>query len=219
MGRLILIRHGESECNATRCFASSPDAVLTERGRVQALDAAVRIGAEFRPSLVVASPYRRAHETARIIAELLSLSVEVESEIREQQLGLLVGKPYESVRQFPDFDPLRSWLFRPPDGESQDDVRRRSGPALDRLMLRFSDSDVVVVSHGGVMRALWAHVTGRWDDAQIPANCGIVTIEHQNRRYTAAPLIAGDADPAWRASLEPRRSIVEKIATGRILQA
>ena len=50
----------------------------------------------------------------------------------------------------------------------------------------------MVVSHGGVMMALWAHVAGRWEQAHAPPNCGIVVIEHDATGY-APPRVVGTA--------------------------
>ena len=36
------------------------------------------------------------------------------------------------------------------------------------------------------MMALWAHVTGVWDDAHVPPNCGIILIEHHSKGYMSA---------------------------------
>ena len=50
----------------------------------------------------------------------------------------------------------------------------------------------MVVSHGGVMRAVWAHVTGKWENAHVPPNCGIVVIEHQGGRYREPEVVFGE---------------------------
>jgi broad specificity phosphatase PhoE len=125
----------------------------------------------------------RARETARIIAEIVEAPVEIEPDFREQGLGQLAGKPYDLVRADPTFRAERSWEWRPSGGESQEDVRMRSAPALDRLVKVHPDRELIVVSHGGVMRTLWAHVTGSWEGSHIPANCGIVVVEHDAGRY------------------------------------
>jgi broad specificity phosphatase PhoE len=201
MGKLILVRHGESEGNRIRRFTTSPEAPITDLGRRQAYDAARVIREAFRPELVIASPYVRARDTGRIIAGELGLPIEIESDFREQSLGELAGQPYEVVFNDPTFVRERSWEWRPPGGESHLDVLARTGPVLDRLGRRFTDAEIVIVSHGGVMRALWAHVTGTWNNAHIPANCGIVLIEHENGRYRTPPsVIAGDTDVSARES-------------------
>ncbi len=200
MGKLILVRHGESEGNRFRRFTSSPDAALTDLGRQQAYEAACRIREQFKPALVIASPYLRARDTARIIATELAVPLEIEAGFREQSLGQLAGQPYDLVLNDPSFDRDRSWQWRPAGGESHEDVLARTGPLVDQVANRFAREEVVIVSHGGVMRSLWAHVAGGWDGAHVPANCGIVLVEHDAGRYLTVRLVAGDTDANLRAS-------------------
>lgn len=195
MGKLILVRHGESTGNRERIFATKPHELeLTELGERQAREAGRAIAAQFNAEIVVASPYIRARETARIIAEVLTLSVHVEPHLHERDVGLFRGQPYESVLAAPDFDPKRPWLWKPPQGESFEDVKARVAPVADRLATTHRERDVVVVSHGGVMMALWAHFTGEWENAPIPANCGIVVVEHEAGSYRRPVVVnvAGD---------------------------
>ena len=173
MGKLIMVRHGESEGNAIRRFTTSGEAKITDLGRRQALEAAVRIKLKFQPILVIASTFARARETGLIIAAELGIPIEYEAEFREQSLGDLAGKPYESIANDPTFDPKRSWVWRAPNGESHEDLLKRVAPVLDAVAKKYPDDEIVVVSHGGVMRAVWAHVTGKWEDAHVPPNCGI----------------------------------------------
>ena len=192
MGKLILVRHGESVGNRERIFTVTPhELALTELGYEQARAAGNFIAQTFKTEVVVSSPYMRARETARVIAEILELPVEVEHDLHERDVGSLKGQSYESILTAPGFDPQRPWAWQPPDGESYDDVKNRVGPILDRLAAAHPARDVVVVSHGGVMMALWAHVTGVWDNAHVPPNCGIIVVEHHSKGYLA-PQIIGD---------------------------
>jgi probable phosphoglycerate mutase len=190
MGNLILVRHAESEGNRDRRFTTSPDVPITALGREQARAAAEKIRSLYRPVLVIASPFRRARETAQIVAAELGLPLELEPDFREQSYGDLAGKPYETVSLDPAFIPERSWEWTPPGGESSDQVVRRTAPALDRVARRFAADDVVIVSHGAVMRTLWAYVTGNWVGAHVPPNCGIVVIAHDAGRYLPPRIVA-----------------------------
>ena len=192
MGKLIMVRHGESEGNAIRRFTTSGEAKITDLGRRQALEAAVRIKLKFQPILVIASTFARARETGLIIAAELGIPIEYEQQFREMSLGDLAGKPYDSIANDPTFDPKRSWVWRAPNGESHEDVMKRVGPVLDAVAKKYPDDEIVVVSHGGVMRAVWAHVTGKWEDAHVPPNCGIFVIEHHGGRYRAPEVMFGE---------------------------
>ncbi|HEY6298200.1 MAG TPA: histidine phosphatase family protein [Candidatus Binatus sp.] len=192
MGKLIMVRHGESEGNAIRRFTTSGEAKITDLGRRQALEAAVRIKLMFQPILVIASTFARARETGLIIAAELGVPIEYEERFREMSLGDLAGKPYDSIANDPTFDPKRSWLWRAPNGESHEDVLKRVAPVLDAVAKKYPDDEIVVVSHGGVMRAVWAHVTGKWEDAHVPPNCGIVVIEHHGGLYRKPEVMFGE---------------------------
>lgn len=54
--------------------------------------------------------------------------------------------------------------------------------AFEFLLAKYSSSEIVVVSHGVVMRCIWAHIAGAWQGAHLPPNCGIVLVEHDGRR-------------------------------------
>jgi broad specificity phosphatase PhoE len=189
MGKLILVRHGESEGNRDRRFTTTPDAPLTDLGREQAAMAARHIARLFKPRLVITSPYARARETGRIIAHALGLQAEIEPALYERNFGYLKGQPYGAVRDDPTFDTEKVWLWRPEGGESYEDVRARVAPVLERLTVRATDGELIVVSHGGVMLTCWAHVTGHWEGAHVPPNCGIVLLEHTDGHFLPPQII------------------------------
>jgi broad specificity phosphatase PhoE len=188
-----MVRHGESEGNANRRFTTSGEAKITDLGRRQAHEAALRIKMKYNPKLVIASTFARARETGRIIAEELGIPIQYESEFREMSLGDLAGQPYDSIANDPTFDPKRSWLWRAPNGESHEDVKKRVAPVLDEVAKKYPDEEIVIVSHGGVMRSVWAHVTGKWEDAHVPPNCGIFVIDHEGGRFRDPEVVFGES--------------------------
>jgi broad specificity phosphatase PhoE len=189
MGRLVLIRHGESEGNRDRVFTHTPEVPLTEAGRVQVRAAAEWVAARYRPTVVVSSPFLRARQTADIMASRLGLVVRIEEELHEQSYGELAGQPYATLRDSTDYDPVRYWLWRPPGGETLEEVSVRAGAALDRVAALAPSDDLVVVSHGGVMMALWRHVTGEWRAGRVAPNAGLVVVEHEGGRYRGATVV------------------------------
>jgi broad specificity phosphatase PhoE len=189
MGRLVLIRHGESEGNRDRLFTYTPEVPLTDAGRAQVRAAAEWVAARYRPVAIVSSPFLRARQTAAILAERLALAVRVEEDLREQSFGELAGQPYAALRDASDYDPARYWLWRPPGGETLVEVAARAGAALDRVAAGAPGNDVVVVSHGGVMMALWRHVTGEWRMGKVARNAGLVVVEHEAGRWRGATVI------------------------------
>jgi broad specificity phosphatase PhoE len=183
MGRLVLIRHGESEGNRDRVFTLTPDVPLTEAGHAQVREAADWVAARYRPTWIASSPYRRARQTAAILADRLAVPVLIEDDLRERSYGELAGQPYVVARDLPDYDPSSYWLWCPPGGETLVEVAARAGAALDRIAAKAPEDDIVVVSHGAVMMALWRHVTGSWRTGKVARNAGIVVVEHEGGRW------------------------------------
>jgi probable phosphoglycerate mutase len=196
-GKFILVRHGESESNRDRRFTISSEIPLTEVGIRQSEEAALRIAKLFKPEAVISSPFRRALQTSEIIAALLRLPIEIAQDLHERDLGTLRGQPYDQARAMrrkdPSYDRALKWLWRPPEGESYEDVRRRVIGAFDSMLEKYSGREIVVVSHGVVMLSVWAHIVGAWQGAHLPPNCGIVLFEHDGRRLDLPKIIPGSA--------------------------
>jgi broad specificity phosphatase PhoE len=191
MGRLLLVRHAESEGNRDGVFTATPDVPLTALGREQARAVADWIGTRHRPRRLVTSPFARACETAAIIGERLGLPPVIEADLRERDYGRLAGQPYSTPR--PGYDPGQYWHWRPEGGETLVEVTRRVGAVLDRLAGAAPDDAVVVVSHGAVMMAVHWHVTGNWLPAgRVVRNAGVVLVEHREGAYQALHEIPGD---------------------------
>ncbi len=165
--KIILVRHGETEANLRRCFADSDDIPLTDAGRLQAHKVALRLAREFRPEVLVSSHYPRAIETSEIIGRVLGLATEVFPGLHERNFGSLKGQPYARLEE----------AANAPGVESLDDVRRRAMAAIEALRLRYPGREIVIVSHGAVIQAVCAHITGNRNEAAVLPNCGLVTIE------------------------------------------
>jgi len=180
VGRLLLVRHGQSEGNEVLQFSVSPDILLTPRGEEQARAAGRRIAERFRPSVFVASPYRRARNTAELIAAEVGHAgpIRIEHDLRERSIGELAGAPYDAMHTHPTYRADRFWEWRPGGGESLEDVAVRAGAVLDRLAEEHRGLDVVVVSHGGTMLALCARIEREWARARVARNCELVVVRH-----------------------------------------
>ena len=191
-GRIILIRHGQSVGNAMRTFTSTHEVPLTDLGREQARRSGEILGEQFAPAHLYSSPYRRALQTAEIIGEVLALPLDIEADVREQNLGELQGRPYESILETPGIRELPRWELRPPGGETLVEVRARAGPVLERIARSHPEEHSVVVCHGGTIFALWAHALGTWEGAKAVRNGALVAIPHDGSAFSEPELISGD---------------------------
>jgi probable phosphoglycerate mutase len=197
-GKITLVRHGETEANQRRCFADSDDTPLTETGRLQAHEVALRLRREFHADVLVSSEFLRARQTSEIIGRVLGLETELIAGIHERDFGCLKGHPYERLGELMSNDRLTDqaiepWTWSPERGECLDAVRLRAIQAMEALRVRYPGREIVVVSHGAVIQAICAHITCEWNEASVPPNCGIVTVEYE-ASVCKAPILSGHWD-------------------------
>jgi glucosyl-3-phosphoglycerate phosphatase len=157
---MILVRHAESEWNRhfsrTRIDPGIPDPPLTPTGRRQAAQLAEQL-AEARVRRLVASPYRRALETATIVAEALSLPIIVEPLVRERCVfSCDEGSPPEQLAvHWPhlDFAHLEERWWGVP-AETEVSLGQRCAAFRAKADIMPDRWHVAVITHWGVIRAL-----------------------------------------------------------------
>lgn len=155
-----LVRHGQSRWNAEgRLQGQTADVALTAVGLRQA-DQAARTLTSSGATRVISSDLRRALETARPVAEVLGVQVELEPALREQALGVFEGRLSRDAWREPDADRWADPTWRPPGGESAHDVFLRLQGFVTRLMVEAPTSPLVLVSHGDTIRVALAVLRG-----------------------------------------------------------
>jgi len=154
--RVLLLRHGRTEWNASGRFQGQQDSALDVIGRAQAAAAAIAV-APMQPDAVLTSDLSRAADTAALVGEEAGLSVVADARLREIHLGRWEGLTRAEARaQFPD--EYASWQAgidaRRGDGETYAEVGARAvSCVLERLDALGPGSLVVAVTHGGTARA------------------------------------------------------------------
>jgi broad specificity phosphatase PhoE len=154
---LYLVRHGESEANATGVFAGQTDSPLTERGRRQA-EAVAEALATVPFDRVISSDLSRTRDTAEAIARRRGLRVEVFPELREIDVGSAAGKSFDEMKGLPHWtdDGFVQW----PGGESLEQVLTRVLGCVEGIVVASPGQSVCIVAHGGVTRILVSHYLG-----------------------------------------------------------
>ena len=155
------MRHGQSTANAEGVWQGQLDYPLSEEGRRQAALAG-RALARAPYDAIYSSPLARAFETAEIIRRESGFPGDVVPVrgLTERHGGILEGLTWEEQeRRNPDF--VRKFLSLPEEerwtmagAETDEDVMTRFQEAMDHIRSRHpDDARIVVVSHGGAMRA------------------------------------------------------------------
>jgi uncharacterized phosphatase len=148
MTTLYLVRHGETDWNKARRIQGSTDIPLNETGREQAATTGALL-ARREWDAIVASPLSRAFETASIIARETGLPTpEVFGTLVERRYGEAEGLNYQQVDdRFPGDTEV-------PGRETRDDVTARVVPTLLEIAAEHPGANIIVVSHGGVIRSV-----------------------------------------------------------------
>jgi broad specificity phosphatase PhoE len=159
---LFLARHGETDWNAAGRWQGQTDVPLNARGREQAREVALRLRPEGIRA-IASSDLLRARATAEVVAAELGLAVNhLDTALRERRFGCFEGLTREEVAaRHPE-----SWARyladpgpAPPGGESRDELIGRLLPAVASAAARLP-GPLLVVMHGGAMRALLAEHVG-----------------------------------------------------------
>ena len=165
---LVLVRHGQSTANAAGVWQGRLDFPLSEQGRDQARRTG-KLLAGFPFEALYASPLSRAHETARIIGRESGFRGEVSTHpgLVERAGGLLEGTTREE-REARDPDLVKKLESLPEEerwsvvgAETDEEVLDRFDGAISEVFERHPSAErVVVVSHGGSMRAFLKNLFG-----------------------------------------------------------
>ena len=159
MTELLLVRHGETDWNRDRRFQGHADRPLNDAGREQARELAEALSGE-RIDAVYTSDLQRARETAEILAARLGVEVVALQELREIDVGSWQGLTWPEIEQRHPDGAARwhrdghGW----DGGETYDELGRRIVDALGEIAARHHGQRVLVVGHGGTVRATRAFV-------------------------------------------------------------
>lgn len=173
--RILLARHGETEWNRVGRWQGQADPPLNDLGRRQAKELAERLSGDGIVA-VYSSDLRRASGTARVVAERLGLDVVEDPELREIDVGSWSGLTRAEVQaRFPDG--FARWQAGEigHDGETREQLTDRVVAAVERVAADHPEGTVLVVTHGGAIRALRRHAEG--DPGDPIENCGTSSLE------------------------------------------
>jgi len=185
MGKIILIRHGETSKNVKMALHAFGDPEgLNDKGKKQITAATKRIK-KYEPTKIYFSKERRAMESAKIISTILKIPAVETQGFEERNWGIYTGRSWEDVIKILDpMTPEERFNFTPKGGESWKTFETRLIEALKKV----SDKNeiVAVVTHGGAIRALIPYLLGvprsesfRYD----PDNASITIFDFDGEGY------------------------------------
>jgi broad specificity phosphatase PhoE len=158
---ILLARHGESDWNRDVRWQGHADRPLTERGLEQARALAERLD-PFPLAAIYASDLARARDTAQAVAGRRGLPVVARADLREVDVGSWSGFSREEL-EASDPEGIRRWLDGGhgwQGGESYEDMAERVVAAVVEIAHAHRGEHVLIVCHGGCVRAVHAHALG-----------------------------------------------------------
>ena len=172
---LCVVRHGRTDWNDQRRAQGRADIPLNARGREQARRCAAHLALAGPWDAVVCSPLSRACETADIIARATGVSaISVLDALVERDCGMRGGwTPEEAL--------ARGISDQPEDAESDEAIRTRARAALVAVADAYVGRRVLVVSHGGWIRAALEALLGVADARakSVLDNTGLCRLSHR----------------------------------------
>jgi broad specificity phosphatase PhoE len=154
--RVLIVRHGETDYNASGRWQGWLQTNLSEQGKRQ-----VRLLAAYLQPLplgaIYSSDLQRAIDTAQPIAQSHGLTVQTDQRLREIGLGIFQGLTRSEIQQtYPlEFDRWHNdHSYVVPQGESRLQLQERMFAAWQAIVNGDSGQQIVLVSHGGAIRWL-----------------------------------------------------------------
>jgi broad specificity phosphatase PhoE len=161
--KIDFVRHGESENNGKGLVTGHLDAPLTELGIEQAEETANNLNANY--DIIYCSDLGRCKQTAAIINKKLNLPIIYDARLKERHFGSLEGK---SWTEMPNGEELKkrdiqlgTYDYRPYNGESAEDVKKRVLECVKEIIEKNPDKKVLIVTHAGIIRLLHHVINGQ----------------------------------------------------------
>ena len=169
MGKLILLRHGQSQWNLENRFTGWEDVPLTKEGILEAKKAGQLMKKNnISIDIIFSSVLKRANETARLAITEMNLikfwrNKELvftrDKSLNERDYGNLVGLNKKETAQKYGKEQVHIWRrsydVPPPGGESLKDVVNRVKPYYEKnIKIKTNDKDILIVAHGNSLRAI-----------------------------------------------------------------
>jgi len=152
------VRHGQSESNKSHTVTGWIDSPLTNQGVKETRRITNSIPLDI--STIYSSDLIRCKQTTHLLNKHLSAPIIYDSRLRERNFGSLQGKTWEQIQEetgldLKTVDTNQRYDYRHFGGESSEDVKNRIIGFVDDIEIAEKGKNVLVITHGGVIRILY----------------------------------------------------------------
>ncbi len=172
---IYVIRHGQTDYNVRKLFQGQMDINLNEVGKKQAEETAQKFEG-VKIDNIISSPLSRAYKTAQYISKVTKTPIEIEEGLKERSFGQMEGKEnredcniemmldYERNYDLYEIEPIQEFF-------------NRVGICLEKIISKYKNRDIVLVTHAGVTQAIEFYFNGMPADKNLEAyalkNCEV----------------------------------------------
>lgn len=164
MGKLILVRHGQTQMNADRIYFGKLNPPLNELGREQSLEAKKRLKeilGDHAYDAIHASPLERTTETAKLV-NYLEKDIHFDSRLEEIDFGIFEGLRFHEIREKYPEEYKRSveeWQnYNYEEGESLEEVQKR---VVEYIFSLDFEKTHLIVTHWGVICSFLSYIMSK----------------------------------------------------------
>ncbi len=188
---LVFLRHGQAQCNLDGLVGGPRTCTgLTDRGRAQVMQAALRLSVEHSAAPFTAlytGPRLRLEQTGAILAETLDLPLHIEPGLDGPIHGEADGRPWQEVKAVhgggPHIRPDSPWAIG---SDTWNAYLRRAGHHLLELITRHSTDRILIAAHGEIVLAAHTLLLGLPEGTASGFTVDHASLtrwhHHQNRR-------------------------------------
>lgn len=168
MTHIYLVRHGQDEDNAAGILNGHRNMPLTSLGREQAALTGEKLK-DNHIEHIYSSPLLRAHETARIIADIIGLhEVITDEDLIERDFGIMTGKPIVDIPKYTDkllVTEKVTYFLEVEGAEEFPTLLVRATRFLDRIVTQHPNQQIAIVCHGDIGKMIRAAYHGwTWEE-------------------------------------------------------
>ena len=180
--KLYVVRHGQTDWNLSEKVQGRTDIELNQTGIEQAKQAKENLS-EIDFDLVISSPLKRTRKTAEIINEDRHMPLIFDERLMERGFGDVEGTTPSKTGVFKG---VNIWNYNEninyKNVEPIVEMCNRVWSFLDEIKEKYSEKNVLLVTHGGTMRIINAYFNGINENGLLPRievlNCEVKEYEY-----------------------------------------
>lgn len=159
--KVYLTRHGQTEWNLLGKMQGRLNSDLTELGKNQAQWLGKHLK-DTKIDIICSSSSGRAYDTAKLIKGDRTIDIEQYDDLQEVYLAEWQGMLHRDI-EAQEKDQFNAYWhapdrFIPGDKESFEMLIKRGGKVFNEIINKHADKDILIVSHGVTLKAIFAYV-------------------------------------------------------------